>query len=262
LKDMGMSEDAILHLNPKQRKALAGLKEIKDLFNLQEMPKIIEGFDISTWKMGEAVGSMVQFIDGKPLKKNYRNFIIKNQSVLGDSNMIHEVVIRRYKRQIDEGEPLPDLILVDGGKAQVNAAFAALEKLQVSSIPLVGLKKKSIHTQIEEAVFADKRTSIRLKDFTPGYNVLQQVSEEYHRRAIQHHRKRVEKKMMTPKLDRVPGIGEKLLVILLDHFKTTDKVLTASLQDLQSLLGEKRGEKIHDSIRKLFKPKKVIKLRK
>lgn len=262
LKDMGMSEDAILHLNPHHRKALAGLKEIRDLFNLQELPNIIEGFDISTWKMGEAVAAMVQFVDGKPMKKNYRNFIIKNQEMLGDSNMIHEVVTRRYSRQIHEKEPLPDLILVDGGIAQVNAAFTALEKLQIAYIPLVGLKKKSIHTQIEEAVFADQRKSIRLKDFTPGYNILQSVSQEYHRRAIQHHRKRIEKKMMIPKLDKVPGIGEKMRITLLDHFKTTDAVLEASLLNLQSLLGEKRGKNIFESIQKTLKPKKVIKLRK
>jgi excinuclease ABC subunit C len=262
LKEMGMSEDAILHLNPRQRKALAGLKEIRDIFNLKELPKLIEGFDISTWKMGEAVGSMVQFVDGKPLKKNYRNFIIKNQTALGDSNMIHEVVYRRYYRQVNEKEPLPDLILVDGGKAQVNAAYEALEKLHIPTIPLVGLKKKSIHTQIEEAVFPDNREPIRLKDFSPGYNVLNQISQEYHRRAIQHHRKRIEKKMMIPKIDKIPGVGPKIRIILLDHFKTTEKVISASLQELQDLLGEKRGHNIYDSIRKTFKPKKIIKLRK
>jgi excinuclease ABC subunit C len=261
LADMGMSKDAILHLDPRERKARAGLKEIKDLFELQDLPKIIEGFDISTWKMGEAVAAMVQFVDGKPFKKNYRNFIIKNQTILGDSNMIHEVILRRYKRQISEEEPLPDLILVDGGKAQVNAAFTALKNLQISHIPLIGLKKKSIHTQIEEAVFADNRGPIRLKDFTPGYNLLQQVSQEYHRRAIQHHRKRIEKKMMTPKLDKIPGIGEKTRVKLLDHFKTTEAVLGANVKELEDLLGEKRGQNIYTNIHKTYKTKKIIKLR-
>ncbi|MHA1110236.1 MAG: excinuclease ABC subunit UvrC [Promethearchaeota archaeon] len=256
----------------------SGLDELKKLFELEDIPHIIEGFDISTWKMGEAVGAMVQFFNGKPMKKNYRSFIIKNQTQLGDSHMIFEVVLRRYRKQkkeqqkenerenndkkIEHKQLLPDLILVDGGKAQVNAAFNALEKLDLTEIPVIGLKKKSIHTQIEEAVFPEgKGESIRLRDFTPGYNVLNRLSQEYHRRAISHHRKRVQKKIMTPKLDTVPGVGPTIRVKLLNHFNTTDKVLTASLNELQDVLGEKRGKNIHENIQKVFKPKKKIKLR-
>ncbi|MBN2154505.1 MAG: excinuclease ABC subunit UvrC [Candidatus Lokiarchaeota archaeon] len=262
LLDLGMKEDAILKMNPSKRKTLVGLKEIKELFGLEDLPKIIEGFDISTWMMGEAVGALVQFVNGKPLKKNYRSFTIRNQTILGDSNMMFELVSRRYTRLLEEGQPLPDLILIDGGKAQVNAAFLALEKLNISTIPVLGLKKKSIHTQIEEAVFPDERNPIRLKDFTPGYNILQQISQEYHRRAIIHHRKRMEKKIMTPKLDAIPGVGLKIRNLLLEHFKTTDKVIDASLEEMQDLLGKKRGKNIYINIRKLYKSKKVIKLRK
>jgi len=261
LSDLGMDEDSILKMNPFDRKALVGLKGIAEIMELQELPKIIEGFDVSTWKQGEAVAAMVQFVNGRPFKKNYRSYIIKNQSQLGDSNMIFEVVSRRYKRQKDEKEVLPDLILVDGGRAQVNAAFEALNDLDLSQIPVVGLKKKSIHTQIEEIVFPNERNSLRLKDFTPGYNLLQDISQEYHRRAITHHQKRVQKKIMTPKLDKIPGIGKKLRIILLDHFKTTDAVLGSTLKELQDLLGEKRGQNIYTSIHKTFKTKKIIKLR-
>ncbi len=254
----------------------SGLDELKELFELEDIPRIIEGFDISTWKMGEAVGAMVQFVNGKPAKKNYRSYIIKNQTQLGDSHMIFEVVTRRYRSQkkIEEKaeensankeehqQILPDLILIDGGKAQVNAAYDALDKLDLIYIPVIGLKKKSIHTQIEEAVFPkNHKKSIHLKDFTPGYNVLNKISQEYHRRAINHHRKRVQKKLMTPKLDTIPGVGPSIRVKLLDHFKTTEKILKANLEELQSVLGEKRGKNIYEEIRKKFRPKRVIKLR-
>lgn len=277
LSDLGMKKDLIQRMDKKDREALVGLKEIRDLLKLDEIPRIIEGFDISNLSQGDATGSMVCFIDGKPSKKNYRSYTIRNVTIQGDFHMMQEVIERRYKRVLRDNGIMPDLIIVDGGKAQVNAANGILEKFGLDQIKVVGLKKGKVHSQINEIVFKEQINSaevkeIQLKKNTAGYNVLQNISSEYHRRAIQHHRKRLEKRMLSSELDDVPGIGEKTKVKLLDHFKTVENVKKAKIEELKEKLGEKTGEKIFNSLYEFFKnkkpvviterPKKIIKIRK
>jgi excinuclease ABC subunit C len=172
---------------------------------------------------------------------------------------------------------MPDLIIVDGGKAQVNAANGILEKLGLNQIKVVGLKKGKIHSQIsdivfKEQIFSEEVKEIQLKKNTAGYNVLQNVSSEYHRRAIQHHRKRLEKRILSSEIDDVPGIGSKTKVKLLDHFKTVENVKKAKMGELKNILGQKKGVKIFNSLHDFFKnkksaaltelPKKIINIRK
>ena len=233
-----------------------GLKEVKDIFSLPDIPRIIEGFDISNLQQGDATGALVTFVDGRPNKAYYRSFIIKRTDKEGDYAMMQEVIERHYSRIVREQGVLPDLIVVDGGKAQVHAAHDILSKFNLT-IPVIGLEKKKTHTEIDRAVIQNsedpkKLSEIPLKQYTPGYNLLQKVSQEYHRRAIQHHQKRLERRTLGSPLDNIDGIGEKTRQQLMDNFGTLEKLKTSSVEDFKALLGEKRGQKIFESINKYF----------
>ncbi|MHA1727994.1 MAG: helix-hairpin-helix domain-containing protein, partial [Promethearchaeota archaeon] len=258
LSEFGMDTKKIVHMNKKDRNLLVGLKEIKDLMELKDLPRIVEGFDISNWQQSDATGSMVCFIDGKLSKKNYRSYIIKNTDFQGDFAMMQEVVERRYARLLHEEKILPDLIVIDGGKIQVNAAFEVLKKLNLEKMAVLGLIKKETHKEIDKAVFRDPSNpsnfkEVKFKANTAGYRILQNISSEYHRRAIQHHRKLMTKRLMRSPLENIPGIGEKTKIKLFDQFKTLKKIKNADLKKFKTLLGEKQGKKIYNSIRKYFK---------
>lgn len=157
-------------------------EQLKRAFNLPRTPQRIETFDISNIMGQQAVGSMVSFLCGKPDKKNYRRFRIKDVSGIDDFKMIAEVVKRRYRRLRNEGAVFPDLIVIDGGKGQLSAALAELELLEVD-IPIVSLAKR------EEEVFAPKkRAAIRLSLNSLGLKLLQRMRDEAHRFAISYHR--------------------------------------------------------------------------
>ncbi|MCP4760569.1 MAG: excinuclease ABC subunit C [archaeon] len=254
LSDLGLDKQEIIGMGKKDREHLVGLKEIRDTFNLEDLPRIIEGFDISNWKDDDAVGSMVCFIDGKASKKNYRSYIIRNLKEISDYAMMQEVIERRYKRIIKENGILPDLIIVDGGKPQVSAADKILDSLNID-IPVIGLGKKDIHTEIDKVYFSKalSKKPIKLKEYTPGFNILQNISSEYHRRAIQHHRKRMAKRVLKSDLDEIPGIGKKTKILLLDHFGSVETVKNAKEEDIKSVLGENRGKKIFLAIKEYEK---------
>ncbi|MHA1342002.1 MAG: excinuclease ABC subunit UvrC [Promethearchaeota archaeon] len=288
LIEEGINADLIAKMNKKDRNILLGLKEIKDILSLNKLPRVIEGIDISNWQQDDAVGAVVVFIDGKPYKSEYRNYIIKTKQNQGDTQMMAEVAKRRYSKLLQLKNPnpnkentnntyksnnlkerienknekyiqnninIPDLIIVDGGKGQVGAVASVLNNLGLN-IPIIGLTKKKTHTYIDHIVFLNENgdyKEIKLNQFTPGYNLLQNISQEYHRRAIQHHRKRVSKRMFKSPLEDIPGIGKKTKEKLIESFGDMDSIRNAYEEDLIALFGPNRGKKIYNALKEAFK---------
>ncbi|TEU06589.1 MAG: excinuclease ABC subunit UvrC, partial [Candidatus Aminicenantes bacterium] len=198
----------------KKYEGLAPLMEIKKIFNLKSIPERIEGFDISNIGGEESVGSLVVFENGRPQKNDYRKYKIKTVAGPNDVASLQEVIRRRYKRILEEKKDFPDLILVDGGKGQLNAARGALEELGVGNLPIVSLAKK------EEIIFApDRKKGISLERTSPALKLFQNIRDEAHRFAISFHRLRREKRSFESRLDNIPGLGKKRKAALLDKYK-------------------------------------------
>ncbi|MFH1824168.1 MAG: excinuclease ABC subunit UvrC [Candidatus Firestonebacteria bacterium] len=175
---------------------------LRDILNLTKEPKIIEGIDISNIFGDKATGSVVRFKNGKPDKNGYRKFKIKEITGINDTEMIKEVVERRYRRAIEE-KTLPDLILIDGGKGQLNSAIFVLKKLDLS-IPVISIAKKN-----EEIFISEKLESLKLPKNSSSLHLLQYVRDEAHRFAIKYHKILRDKEIKKSILDEIPGIGKK-----------------------------------------------------
>jgi len=164
------------------------LEEVKKIVGISKIPSRIEGFDVSHISGKETVGSMVSFFEGEPDKKNYRKFIIKYVEGIDDFYSIYEIVKRRYMRLIEENAKFPDLVVIDGGKAQLNAAKKALKGLGIEDIPVISIAKG------EEVIYSDLETDgIKLERTSEFLKLIQRVRDEAHRFAITFHRKRREK---------------------------------------------------------------------
>ena len=218
----------------KKYEGLAPLMEIKKIFNLKSIPERIEGFDISNIGGEESVGSLVVFENGRPQKNDYRKYKIKTVAGPNDVASLQEVIRRRYKRRLEEKKALPDLILVDGGKGQLNAARAALKDLGVGHLSVVSLAKK------EETIFVpDRKKGIRLERTSPALKLFQNIRDEAHRFALSFHRLRREKRSFESRLDRIPGLGKKRKAALLDKYKDLKEIRKASPEDLAKIIGTK-----------------------
>jgi len=218
------------------------LRELQERLRLNHSPRTIEAFDISDIKGGAAVGSMVVFEGGEPLKSKYRRFRIRSSVGADDYGKMYEILTRRYQRALQEGE-LPDLVMVDGGKGQMNVALGVLKELGIDGIDVIGLAKDRVqggHTPtIErkgERIFLPKRKEpISLTRTSPALHLLQQIRDESHRFAITYHKKLRRKGDFHSLLDEIPGIGAKRKKNLLRHFKSLKKVREASLEELESV---------------------------
>lgn len=218
----------------KKYEGLAPLMEIKKIFNLKSIPERIEGFDISNIGGEESVGSLVVFENGRPQKNDYRKYKIKTVAGPNDVASLQEVIRRRYKRVLEEKKDFPDLILVDGGKGQLNAARGALEELGVGNQPIVSLAKK------EEIIFApDRKKGISLERTSPALKLFQNIRDEAHRFAISFHRLRREKRSFESRLDNIPGLGKKRKAALLDKYKDLQEIKKAAPEDLAKITGAK-----------------------
>ncbi len=219
----------------KYREVLTILQ--KDL-QLQQLPVIIECFDNSNLQGTTPVASMVRFIDGKPDKKGYRHFNIKTVDGANDFASMKEIVGRRYKRQIDEGEKLPNLIVVDGGKGQLSSACEALKELNLyGNVPIIGIAKK-----LEEIYYPDDPLPLHINKKSPGLLLLQQIRDEAHRFAITFHRLKRNKGQLTTEIQGLEGIGEKTAMKLLKHFKSIKKIREASLEEIEKVVGKAKAE--------------------
>ncbi|MHA1378665.1 MAG: excinuclease ABC subunit UvrC [Candidatus Helarchaeota archaeon] len=223
-----------------------GVTQLKKLLNLKTMPYRIAGFDISNIGGTFATGSLVIFENGIPKKEDYRRFRIKHTGP-DDVGMIKELLDRRYKKIIREKIQLPNLILIDGGKGQVNAASEILKKYEID-IPLLGLAKKN-----EEIFFPHHSTPIILPRNSKALFLLQRVRDEAHRFAISYHKKLRQKATKKSILEEIPGVGKKTRDLLIAHFGSTDKIKVASLEDLQKVpkLKTYLAEKIFSYFKKL-----------
>ena len=202
------------------------LSDLQDLLNLPEVPKRIEGFDISNLGEQLPVASMVVAIDGKPKYSEYRRFRIKTVAGQNDFAMMKEVIERRFQRSVKENL-FPDLVLVDGGKGQLNAACQALDQLGLSYLPIIGLAKQQEH------IFIPNRSEpIVLRHDNPTLHLIQRLRNEAHRLAINYHRKLRRLALKQSILDQIPLVGEKRKQALLLHFGSMDKIREASITNL------------------------------
>jgi excinuclease ABC subunit C len=208
----------------------------------REMSKI-ESFDISNIQGSDSVAGMVVLDRGKFDKNQYRVFNIKTVVGADDFRSMAEAVDRRYRRLLEEEKALPDMILIDGGRGQLNAALAALNKLGIEEIPIAGLAKRE-----EEIYVPDREEPIRLEKRDPALQLLQMVRDETHRFAVSSHRRRRSKRVLHSELDDLPGIGDKRRKLLLERFGSVSGVKQASAADLMNLLGRKVGQSLYDEL--------------
>ncbi|HVT05470.1 MAG TPA: excinuclease ABC subunit UvrC [Thermoanaerobaculia bacterium] len=203
----------------------------------------IESFDISNIQGSDSVAGMVVLDAGKFDKKQYRVFNIKTVEGADDFRSIAEAVQRRYKRVSDEARPMPDLILIDGGRGQLNAAMAALAKLGLTDLAVAGLAKRE-----EEIYLPGVDEPVRLDRHDPALQLLQMVRDETHRFAVSSHRRRRSKRTLHSALDELDGIGDKRRKLLIEHFGSLSAVKQASQQDLANLLGRKVGRSVYEQL--------------
>ncbi|SEQ13179.1 Excinuclease ABC subunit C [Virgibacillus subterraneus] len=199
-----------------------------------EMPHRIEAFDNSNIQGTDPVSAMVVFTDGRPNKKEYRKYKIKDVKGPDDYETMREVVRRRYKRVLKENLPLPDLIIVDGGKGQMSAALDVLENELGLDIPLCGLAKDDKH-KTSELLYGFPPAVIPLSRQSQEFYLVQRIQDEVHRFAISFHRQLRGKGLFQSELDKIPGVGEKRRRLLLTHFKSVTEIRNASLPDLTKL---------------------------
>jgi len=203
----------------------------------------IESFDISNIQGSDSVAGMVVLDRGKFDKNQYRIFNIKTVVGSDDFRSMAEAVDRRYRRLLSEEKALPDMILIDGGRGQLNAALTALNRLGIEDITIAGLAKRE-----EELYVPDRQEPLRLERRDPALQLLQMVRDETHRFAVSSHRRRRSKRVLHSELDDVPGIGERRRRLLIERFGSVSGVKQASAQDLMNVLGKKVGQTLYDEL--------------
>lgn len=235
-------------LNPEQRNTRI-LKEIQEALHLPKLPAQIECFDNSNIQGSDAVAACVVFKMGKPSKQDYRKFNIKTVVGPDDYASMREVVYRRYKRAIEENAPLPDLIITDGGKGQMEVVREVVEDELGLSIPIAGLAKDNRH-RTSELLFGFPPETIGMRLDSPLFHLLTRIQDEVHRFAIQFHKDKRSKSQVKSELDNIKGIGEKTKTLLLRHFKSVKRIKEASLEDLKAVVGEAKAKALRDGFDK------------
>lgn len=216
------------------------MQQMKQDLRMSEEPRHIECFDNSNIQGTNPVAACVVFKDGKPSKKDYRNFNIKTVVGPDDFASMEEVVFRRYNRLLNEDEPLPQLIVIDGGKGQLGAALKALEKLNLRrKVAILGIAKR-----LEELYFPGDKYPLYLDKRSETLKVIQRLRDEAHRFGITHHRNRRSKNTFKSELDQIPGIGPATIKDLLGKFKSVTKIKEASKEELTEVVGHSRATRI------------------
>ena len=223
-------------LNPEQRSTRI-LKEVQDALHLPKLPMHIECFDNSNIQGSDAVAACVVFKMAKPSKKDYRKYIIKTVVGPDDYASMKEVVRRRYQRAINEGSPLPDLILTDGGKGQMEVVREVIQDELHLDIPIAGLAKDGKH-RTSELLFGFPPITVGMQIQSQMFRFFTQIQDEVHRFAITFHKDKRSKSQTRSELDNIKGIGEKTKVLLLRHYKSAKRIREASFEELKELIGE------------------------
>lgn len=231
-------------LNPEQ-KAVRLMKEIKEHLHLPTLPIQIECFDNSNISGTDAVAGCVVFKKCKPSKADYRKYIIKTVAGPDDYASMKEVVRRRYSRLKEEGSPLPDLIITDGGAGQMSVVREVIEGELGLNIPIAGLAKDDRH-RTHELLYGNPPMTIALKQDSALFRLLTQIQDEVHRYAISFHRDKRSKSQLHSELDAVPGIGPKTKQALLKAFKSVKRIREASVEELIKVVGEAKTKAIKE----------------
>jgi len=234
-------------LNPEQ-KATRLMKEIQEALHLEKMPMTIECFDNSNIQGSDAVAACVVFRKLKPSKKDYRKYIIKSVAGPDDYASMREVVMRRYKRIIEEQGELPSLILADGGKGQMEAIRSIVEDELGVHIPIAGMVKDGRH-RTSELIIGDSYETVGLKQNTHLFRLITQIQDEVHRFAITFHRDKRSKRQTASELDNIKGIGEKSKQALLQHFKSVKRIKLADTEEIVSIIGQSKAELVQKSLK-------------
>ena len=215
------------------------MAQMKVDLRLSEEPRHIENSNIQG---SHPVAACVVFKNGKPSKKDYRHFNIKTVEGPDDFASMEEVVYRRYKRLIKEDQPLPQLIIIDGGKGQLSSALKSLDALNLrGKIAIIGIAKR-----LEELFYPDDPIPLYLDKKSETLKIIQQLRNEAHRFGIEHHRNKRSKTALNTELETINGVGEKTVIDLLKHFKSAKRVANAKLDELEAVVGVSRAEKVYN----------------
>ena len=233
-------------LNPEQKKTRI-LKEIQEQLHMDKIPAHIECFDNSNISGSDAVAACVVFKMGKPCNKDYRKYNIKTVIGPDDYASMKEVVRRRYTRAIEEQSPLPDLIITDGGKGQMEVVREVIQDELQLNIPIAGLAKDNKH-RTSELLYGFPPLSIGIKQGTPLFHLLENIQNEVHRFAITFHRDKRSKSQVASALDKIPGIGEKRKSMLLQTFKSVARIKQATLEEIASVIGMQAAKNIKENL--------------
>ena len=231
-------------LNPEQKQTRL-MKELQEKLRLPKLPYHIECFDNSNISGTDAVASCVVFKALKPSKKEYKHFNIKTVIGPDDYASMHEVVYRRYKRQIDEGNPLPDLIIADGGKGQMEVIREVIQDELNQDIPIAGLAKDDRH-RTNELLYGFPPMHVALKTDSELFHVLTHIQDEVHRFAIEFHRNKRSKRALHSELDGIKGLGPKGRDALLNSLKSVRRISEATLPTLSEILGPAKAKIVYE----------------
>lgn len=218
------------------------MAQMKADLRLSVEPRHIECFDNSNIQGTNPVAACVVFKDGKPSKKDYRHFNIKTVDGPNDFASMEEVVFRRYKRLLDEGEKLPDLIVIDGGKGQLSSALKSLDTLGLrGKIAIIGIAKR-----LEELFFPNDPVPLYLDKKSETLKIIQQLRNEAHRFGITFHRQKRSTNALKTSIETIPGIGEKSMISLIKHFRSVKRLSKASEEDIAQVIGPSRAKKVFE----------------
>lgn len=233
-------------LNPEQR-SVRLLKEIQEQLQMDKMPMHIECFDNSNIQGSDAVAACVVFKKARPSQKDYRKYNIKTVVGPDDYASMQEVVRRRYSRILEEQGELPDLILTDGGKGQMEVVRQVIEDELKLQIPIAGLAKNNKH-RTSEVLFGFPPMTIGIKQGTPLFHLLENIQDEVHRFAITFHRNKRSKSQIASALDGIKGIGEKRKTALLKEFKSVARIKQATIEELAAVIGEAAAKSVKEAL--------------
>ncbi len=226
-------EEKFLLIERDEERTIVATEKLGEILNI-ETPHRIEAFDNSNIQGTNPVSAMIVFVDGRPSKKDYRKYKIRTVEGPDDYETMREVIRRRYSRVLKEGLPLPDLIIVDGGKGQISAATDVLENELALDIPIAGLVKDDRH-KTSELLYGSPPQIVPLERQSHEFYLVQRIQDEVHRFAISFHRNLRSKGLFQSALDGIPGVGEKRKKLLLRHFKSMKEMKMASVEDITKL---------------------------
>ncbi|HLP39520.1 excinuclease ABC subunit UvrC [Lacibacter sp.] len=225
------------------------VEQLKNDLHLTQLPLHIECFDNSNFQGAYPVAAMVCFKNGEPSKQDYRKFNIKTVQGINDFASMKEVVMRRYKRLIEEDKPLPQLVIIDGGKGQLSSAMESIKELKLENkMTVVGLAKN-----VEEIFFPGDKESLKLGYSSESLRLIRMIRDEVHRFGITFHRDKRSKGAFKTQLDEIKGIGEATIEILMKEFKSVNNIRNASLKDIAAIVGESKAVLLQQALKQLEK---------